>query len=226
MVIRSLVIAALFVGAGSAHATPTSSTASMLSGWTLQSGSVSVVGTLNSLDAIIASGNLAAWNMHTSLAAQGAASGNSAVLFAPNATGKMSNVGFASSAASVAGGNASGGGALTGGGSGASGGAGGGATGGAGGNGGAGDGATAGAGNDVSGGVSGDASGSLILPDAAGGLALDVGAPLKGSLNHNLDAGAGVGNAELAAEIPEPGSIALLLAGLAGAGFVSRRRSR
>ena len=97
MVIRSLVIAAMFAGAASAHAAPTSSTAGMLGGWTLQSGSVSVVGALNSIDAVVASGNWAAfsqaWNMHTSLSA-GGGSGASAVLFSPNAMGGMTGVGF------------------------------------------------------------------------------------------------------------------------------------
>lgn len=200
MVIRSLVIAALVAGAASAHATPTSSTASMLGGWTLQAGSVSVVGALNSIDAIIASGNLAAWNMHTSMAAQGTASGNSAVLFAPNASGKMANLGFSSAAASIGGG--AGGGGSTGAGAGAGAGSGTGSTG---------------------GGDAGSGGGNIEVPGTVGNLNPAVNLPVQDTVNPDL---IGVGDAIGAAEIPEPGSIALLLAGLAGAGFVSRRRSR
>lgn len=212
MVIRSLVIAALLAGTGAAHATPTSSTASMLGGWTLQSGSVSVVGALNSMDAIVASGNWAAfsqaWSMHTNLTAHGDASGNSAVLFAPNAGG-MSGGGFGGGAAPAVGGGASGGG-----GGGVGGGAGGstGGGGGSGGNtdtgGGNGGGIDAGAGGDIGSGIGGDVD--VGFPGAGGGV-IDV---------------PGAGDVIEAAEIPEPGSIALLLAGLAGAGFASRRRSR
>lgn len=199
MVIRSLVIAAMFAGAASAHATPTSSTAGMLGGWTLQSGSVSVVGALNSIDAVVASGNWAAfsqaWNMHTSLSA-GGTSGTSAVLFSPNAMGGIAGVGFGGGAAPVVGGGASGGGGAGGGGigGGVGGGVGGGNTGGG-----------------IGGGIGGGTD--LTVPGIGAGVDLDVG-------GGNDNGGGG------AAEIPEPGSIALLLAGLAGAGFVSRRRSR
>lgn len=203
MVIRSLVIAAMFAGAASAHAAPTSSTAGMLGGWTLQSGSVSVVGALNSIDAVVASGNWAAfsqaWNMHTSLSA-GGGSGASAVLFSPNAMGGMTGVGFGGGAAPVVGGGASGGG-----GAGAVGGVGGGA------GAGIGIGGGGGTGGGIGGGIGGGTD--LTVPGIGAGVELDVG-------GGNDNGGGG------AAEIPEPGSIALLLAGLAGAGFVSRRRSR
>lgn len=221
MVIRSLVIAAMFAGAASAHAAPTSSTAGMLGGWTLQSGSVSVVGALNSIDAIVASGNWAAfsqaWSMHTSLSAGG--SGSSAVLFSPSAMGGMS--GFGGGAAPAAGGaapvvgGASGGGAGVGGGAGA--GAGGGAGGGVGIGGGAGGGigigGDLGGGGGIGGGIGGGTD--LTVPGIGAGVDLDI---TVGNGNDNGGGGA--------AEIPEPGSIALLLAGLAGAGFASRRRSR
>lgn len=207
MVIRSLVIAAMFAGAASAHAAPTSSTAGMLGGWTLQSGSVSVVGALNSIDAVVASGNWAAfsqaWNMHTSLSA-GGASGASAVLFSPNAMGGMTGVGFGGGAAPVVGGGASGGG-----------GAGAGGGGGVGVGGGIGGGVGIGGGGNTGGGIGGGIGGGtdLTVPGIGAGVDLDVGG--------GSDNGGGG-----ATEIPEPGSIALLLAGLAGAGFVSRRRSR
>ena len=197
MVIRSLVIATLFAGSASAHANPTSSTASMLGGLTLQSGSVSVVGALNSMDAIVASGNWAAfsqaWNMHTSLAAQGAASGHSAVLFAPNATGGMSGIGLAG--------------------------------GGAGGGGGVGVGADGGAGGGIGGGVGGGVGGSGGVGGGIGG-GTDLDVPGIGA-GVNLDVpGIGGNGGGGAAEIPEPGSIALLLAGLIGAGVMTRRRPR
>lgn len=207
MVIRSLVIAAMFAGAASAHAAPTSSTAGMLGGWTLQSGSVSVVGALNSIDAIVASGNWAAfsqaWSMHTSLSA--GASGGSAVLFSPSAMGGMS--GFGGGAAPAAGGAAPvvGGGASGGGGAGVGGG------------GGVGVGVGGGAGGGVGGGIGGGIGGGtdLTVPGIGAGVDLDI--------TVGNDNGGGGGGA---AEIPEPGSIALLLAGLAGVGFASRRRSR
>lgn len=204
MVIRSLAIAALLAGAGAAHATPTSSTASMLGGWTLQSGSVNVVGALNSMDAIVASGNWAAfsqaWSMHTNLTAHGDASGNSAVLFAPSAAGGMSGGGFGGGAAPAVGGGASGGGGA------------GGSTGGGGGSGG-----NTGTGGGNGGGIDVGAGGGI------GGGGVDVGFPGAGG---GLIDVPGAGDVIEPAEIPEPGSIALLLAGLAGAGFASRRRSR
>ncbi|MFD2294495.1 PEP-CTERM sorting domain-containing protein [Massilia sp. GCM10020059] len=206
MVIRSLVIAAMFAGAASAHAAPTSSTAGMLGGWTLQSGSVSVVGALNSIDAIVASGNWAAfsqaWSMHTSLSA--GAAGSSAVLFSPSAMGGMSGFGGGAApatggAAPVVGGGASGGGA----------GVGGGAGGGVGG--------SIGGGIDLGGGGGIGGGTDLTVPGIGAGVDLDI------TVGNGNDNGGGGGGA---AEIPEPGSIALLLAGLAGVGFASRRRSR
>ena len=212
MVIRSLAIAALLAGAGAAHATPTSSTASMLGGWTLQSGSVNVIGALNSMDAIVASGNWAAfsqaWSMHTNLTAHGDASGNSAVLFAPSAAGGMSGGGFGGGAAPAVGGGASGGG-----------GGGGGAGGSTGGGGGGGSGGNTGTGGGNGGGIDAGAGGGIGI----GGGGVDVGFPGAGG---GLIDVTGAGDVIEPAEIPEPGSIALLLAGLAGAGFASRRRSR
>ncbi|WP_147373768.1 hypothetical protein [Massilia cavernae] len=68
---------------------------SLLGGWTLNAGSVSVVGSLDSIDAIVANGNLEAftqaWNMHTKLG-NGAALGASAVLFSPNSNGATASV--------------------------------------------------------------------------------------------------------------------------------------
>lgn len=210
MVIRSLVIAAMFAGAASAHAAPTSSTAGMLGGWTLQSGSVSVVGALNSIDAIVASGNWAAfsqaWSMHTSLSA--GASGSSAVLFSPSAMGGISGFGggaapAARGSAPIVGGGARGGGAGVGGGAGGGAGAGGGI------------GGSIGIGGDLGGGGGIGAGTDLTVPGIGAGVDLDI------TVGNGDDNGGGG-----AAEIPEPGSIALLLAGLAGVGFASRRRSR
>lgn len=215
MVIRSLVIAAMFAGAASAHAAPTSSTAGMLGGWTLQSGSVSVVGALNSIDAIVASGNWAAfsqaWSMHTSLSAGG--SGSSAVLFSPSAMGGMS--GFGGGAAPAAGGAAPVAGGASGGGAGVGGGAGGGISTGGGVGIGGGVGGGIGLGGDLGGGGGIGGGTDLTVPGIGAGVDLDI------TVGNGSDNGGGG-----AAEIPEPGSIALLLAGLAGAGFASRRRSR
>lgn len=191
MVIRSLVVAALFAGSAAAHANPVSTTnTGILGGWTLSAGSVSVVGALDSLDAIIASGNWAAfnqaWSMHTTV---GNFAGASAVLFAPNANGGVSSValkgGGSASAAPVAGGGATVGGSV-------------------------------GGGDFV-----------VSMPGAIDAMPDTMPVDMPVTLAPTIEVSADLPQQRPAAvEVPEPGTIGLMLAGLAGAGFMRRRRQK
>lgn len=202
MVIRSLVVAALFAGSAAAHANPVSTTnTGILGGWTLSAGSVSVVGALDSLDAIIASGNWAAfnqaWSMHTTV---GSFAGASAVLFAPNANGGVSSVGLkgggSASAAPAApslivGGNAGGG------------------------------------SNTAP--VAGAGGGDFVvsMPGVIDAMPDTMPANMPVTLAPTIEVSADLPQQLPAAvEVPEPGTIGLMLAGLAGAGFMRRRRQK
>ncbi|MGZ8293099.1 MAG: PEP-CTERM sorting domain-containing protein [Telluria sp.] len=202
MVIRSLVAAVLFAGAASASAGPVVS--NPVVGLTLNAGSVSVVGALDSIEAIVAAGNweafAQAWSMHTTVGT------SSAMLFSPNAK----PVALAAAPVIVAGGATGGGGAAgtlpSGGGSASTGGlaSGGGSAGGS-------TGSTGSTGGSAGGSISAD-----ILPDAGIGAGGSAGGTSPQLVLPAADVVA----------VPEPGSIALLLAGLAGATVVRRRRPR
>lgn len=211
MVIRSLVVAALFAGSAAAHANPVSTTNSgVLGGWTLSAGSVSVVGALDSLDAIISSGNWAAfnqaWSMHTTV---GNFAGASAVLFAPNANGGVSSVGLkgggSASAAPAApslivGGNAGGGSNTA---------------------------PVAGSGGASVGGSVGGGDFVVSMPGVIDAMPDTMPVDMPVTLAPTIEVSADLPQQLPAVhEVPEPGTIGLMLAGLAGAGFMRRRRQK
>lgn len=218
MAIRSLVLASLLAASTVAHAGPTTAAAAPASAitWTLTSAAGNVTGSLNEIAAFVASGNWSssqAWSLFSSENTKAVAE-----MFAPSDALMMVgfNNGKAAPAAAAAGFSAGGGAAQTGGsGSGSA------AVGGS---------ASAGGsvfvGGNVGGGVvvggtagvggSGNSAGQGNGPGAGSGPGNGAGNGLGGG----SDAGGGA-----AAEIPEPGSIALLLAGLAGFGFMRRRQN-
>ncbi len=87
MVIRHIILAGLVAGASMAQAAPTkSSTGAVVAGWTVEKGSVNVVGAVNYMDVMLAKANAEAssWDLQASMDGK---DGNSAKLFTLNRGG-------------------------------------------------------------------------------------------------------------------------------------------
>lgn len=217
MVIRSLILASLFATASAAQAGPvTAPAAANPITWTLTAGTTSVSGTLAEMAAFVASGNWAATSQAWTLFSNESGKTTSvAEMFAPQSALMM--VGFNTFKPGMAVASSFGSGAAQ------VGVSGGGSTNSSGGNGGgSGSGSATGAATGLgagAGGAGGITTGGDTSGDTTPSNMGKPGVDMSAIVGLEVEGGGG------AAEVPEPGSIALLLAGLAGAAMFSRRRS-